>query len=1157
MVNHCMIINKMYCNCLNRFDHQEMPALLYIIVTLTTLHVTSSTVYNVTSDDSISGCHHCLNLQQYLSNVTKHFISNTQLYFLPGLHHLPTDLIMQNVHNISLIGSTANGATPDTVIQCAYSVGIVMINITNLTIQNMVIKNCKKHGSRQVSVFIKECHFVTLHSVHIYHDIHVISLLGFNVLGNSYFHEIKCQEMYFYYNETTVKTQNHNILIDSVHVTNHFKSEYGIYLNMSQYSYEITLQVVNTTIQQLRRSSFLWAISNSSTNKNRVSINKCQFHNSNDKTVWYLFYLENVTVNFNDCQIYYNTFSKCQALVKSVSCGNVTFINFNLKYNRLYKTILAKQAAALIQVMGISNVTIKHCHIYNSKTKVLHASDTTVVIENTTFFLIKTFFKSTLQLQNTDLLLHGPIIFHKNRHYSGSIINLDHSIITVHGYIEFSKNYAFSIITFSHYHVISCSIIKVLDNTTILIASNGLFTYFTDSMEFLPHQGAKKYVYPQCFFQYFSTKNLDNYINTGNFTILIKYNNFKNLSYYHDVYYTMASLIDKDSAKILERLGSPDRLFPFSMTTTHCYWLPQSAFNTTIPLDVNKQYIKYTNNSKLLHLNKEKTLCYCQDGKHYNCFKDELNSLYPGQTLTASFYANVNHTLNTEIITELQTYDTACTVLNAKQNIQFIGKNCTTVEYVITFPTNNWCELLLRSQQAYNIYYIRELPCPLGFVKIDGICQCYPSFRQFGFTDCDIDTQTVLRPSKGWISCNTNGQNGSYSCEISRLCPFDYCKLSSFYLKFYTPDLQCQFDRTGLLCGQCQQGLSTIFGSNHCQHCSNIYLLLIIPIAIAGLALVLMLFFLNLTVTDGTINSFILYANIINMNSTMFFPDHHTIAPLRMFISLANLDLGIQTCFYNGMDDYAKVWLQLAFPFYIVSIATLIIVVSRYSITIKRLTIHRAKSVLATLFLLSFTSILCTTSSVLFTYSSISHLPSKHARVVWSLDANVPLFEAKFILLFVLCIVLFSLLVLFTIILLCTKTLIKFRLLHNILDSYQRPYKPYYWFGLQLSMRIIFLYISRLDVKINITISIITLSIVNAVQGLQRPFKNESQNYYETLLMINLFGLYVFTLSKWWIAIEILIVIAGIQFVLIIVYHVVNHFCGKIIWMKFLHWKVQ
>ena len=169
-----MVIKLQHYYCLNRFHHYRMP-LQYIIVILTTVHVTSCTVYNVTSDDSISGCHHCLNLQHYLSNVTKH--SNTQLYFLPGLHHLHTDLIIQNVHNISLIGSTANGATPDAVIQCASSVGIVMINITNLTIRNMVIKNCEKQDSPRASVFMKECHFVILRSVHIYHDRVAISLL--------------------------------------------------------------------------------------------------------------------------------------------------------------------------------------------------------------------------------------------------------------------------------------------------------------------------------------------------------------------------------------------------------------------------------------------------------------------------------------------------------------------------------------------------------------------------------------------------------------------------------------------------------------------------------------------------------------------------------------------------------------------------------------------------------------------------------------------------------------------------------------------------------------------------------------------------------------------------------------------------------------------
>ena len=186
------------------------------------------------------------------------------------------------------------------------------------------------------------------------------------------------------------------------------------------------------------------------------------------------------------------------------------------------------------------------------------------------------------------------------------------------------------------------------------------------------------------------------------------------------------------------------------VTITHCYWLPQSAFNKIIPLDVNKKYIQYENNSLLLQMNKKKILCYCNDEKHYDCFKEELSPLYPGQTLTVSFYANINITKTETIIVETdikQPYATSCIMINAKENIQFIGKSCTAVKYTIAFPTNDWCELTLKMSQTraeYNIFYIRELPCPFGFVKIDGTCQCYPSFVWFGFTNCDINTQTNI-----------------------------------------------------------------------------------------------------------------------------------------------------------------------------------------------------------------------------------------------------------------------------------------------------------------------------------------------------------------------------------------------------------------------------
>ena len=61
--------------------------------------------------------------------------------------------------------------------------------------------------------------------------------------------------------------------------------------------------------------------------------------------------------------------------------------------------------------------------------------------------------------------------------------------------------------------------------------------------------------------------------------------------------------------------------------------------------------------------------------------------------------------------------------------------------------------------------------------------------------------------------------------------------------------------------------------------------------------------------------------------------------------------------------------LQLAFPFYLIFIATLLIITSHYSTTIQRLTVCRALPVLATLFLLSYNKILLTVSIVLFHYS--------------------------------------------------------------------------------------------------------------------------------------------------------------------------------------------
>ena len=156
--------------------------------------------------------------------------------------------------------------------------------------------------------------------------------------------------------------------------------------------------------------------------------------------------------------------------------------------------------------------------------------------------------------------------------------------------------------------------------------------------------------------------------------------------------------------------------------------------------------------------------------------------------------------------------------------------------------------------------------------------------------------------------------------------------------------------------------------------------------------------------TDGNINTILFYANIISINTPIFFPNNNLV--MYVLISLLNLDLGIETCFYSGMHGrFNKKGAPtcLVFPVYLILIAIFIIITSHYSGRMQRLTAHRGLQVLAIIFLLSYTKTLLAVSNALFFYSTIAHLPNTDTTLVWSVDANLPLFGIGFTVLFTAC----------------------------------------------------------------------------------------------------------------------------------------------------------
>ena len=73
--------------------------------------------------------------------------------------------------------------------------------------------------------------------------------------------------------------------------------------------------------------------------------------------------------------------------------------------------------------------------------------------------------------------------------------------------------------------------------------------------------------------------------------------------------------------------------------------------------------------------------------------------------------------------------------------------------------------------------------------------------------------------------------------------------------------------------------------------------------------LVALILLLNLTVAAGTLNGIIFYVNIVNANIQTFLLSSRP-SFFSVFISWLNLDIGLDTCFFEGMDSYLKTWLH-------------------------------------------------------------------------------------------------------------------------------------------------------------------------------------------------------------------------------------------------------
>ena len=349
-------------------------------------------------------------------------------------------------------------------------------------------------------------------------------------------------------------------------------------------------------------------------------------------------------------------------------------------------------------------------------------------------------------------------------------------------------------------------------------------------------------------------------------------------------------------------------------------------------------------------------VCFCRDDKKNCSIRSISYKSFPGNNITFSVVIVGNRNGSTPGLIEIRSSNSLESSFSKSLN-----QACTDIPYSIrvqnSSTTSETIKIIaadIEQDLSPNTLFINVSigQCPQGYQVSDGICECNKQVSTLA--ECFPSLQLVERSNSVWVSYSSQ-----LNCTLaSSNCPFDYCNFDPINVSLTNPNSQCALNRGYQLCGRCiSDNYSLVLGSNACKYCNNnAALLIVIPIGIAGIALIGLILLLNLTVAVGTINGLIFFANIVKIYEPLF-----SIKPipfLSQFISWLNLDLGIETCFYNGMNALVKIGLQFAFPFYLWFIITGIIVISKYSPKFAKLTGNNTIPVLATVILLSYTKLL-------------------------------------------------------------------------------------------------------------------------------------------------------------------------------------------------------
>ena len=1089
-----------------------------VFATVLKLSCTSQTIFIKTNNSSDHECpaKPCLTLQE----LKAHFLvkSNTVLKFLSGKH--VTSFANKSIHIYNAVNVTLTGVSDhqSSVIHCVSEFSISAIMVQNLTISNLHFSGCGAPILEEIIGVFGVLKFATVSLVLASNvsvlDTQVYDSKGPGMLASNTFDLILNRTSFvgnipncaivFTGDEIPAKLHAFTYIVDSEFAYGKSDNEYhggGLSLTFYQTQYRVYVKIVDVALHNNTGKvfgNFVMTITEWSYKYTMVHVEKVRSinnlrHTYSEFTVRELVSSHSTSLQQGNHSLVFpytlhvlNSYfeTSMDVFAVRVYCSyklessnlRVKFTDITISYSN-HKVVFGYT----FEITSVTPVVMERINITDSSTSHISLIDSEVILHDA-FILKNSGSWGVITLLRSKITLLGDTVFaHNYGDLGAGAIYVYDSTVIFQGNVEFVNNTGYNggavalfagseIVIGRHVHL------KFIGNH----AKHFGGAIYVDNAN---HQVFSTFAVITCFYQLADTFN----------TSVIPH-----------------ILVENNTA---DYAGSAlyGGWIDFCTTERHRpRWFTGPGFDSLFQVNGGELDYSVISSNPL-------RVCLCIDSRP-ECSITQYNiSAYPGTTIqlpavaVGQRFGTVPSTVHSDFLHEF--VNGIRPNVHDWQHTQRVEKNCTTLTY--TIMSSLQVELIMKvevenldttdisdvsAMQAggeFNfqnksldpdiyftnlLIYIEMLLCPSGFEYNNKsmICKCDSKLVQYGI-NCSIETQTIRRKNSFWITTAEGG------VVVHEHCPFDYCKPESFDLHLEDPDEQCAFNRSGILCGACQQNLSHVFGTSTCRDCSSTWALLWVPlIALVGLALVVLLIVLNLTVSVGTINGLIFYANIVRANHATFFPPNTTNSFLSWFIAWINLDLGIEVCFYNGLDAYVKTWLQFVFPLYIWFLVITIIVLSHYFTLAARLSGRNAVPVLATLFLLSYAKLLRIIITVF--QSTDLEYPDKSVRKVWLYNGNIDYLKGKHIPLLIAALLLLLISLPYTAILIFIQQLQRWssyrvllwvKRLKPLFDAYTGPYKDRhrYWTGLLLLVRIVLFLIFSINTRASSDINLLAIII--------------------------------------------------------------------------------